>query len=162
MHIEEDASTMSTVSFFYFTAMYKCASTHCTSAKIAPQKMSGHSVAHSCPAACVTHSHTHENFGNDDMYSTFVHSQQTNDAGSCNFNLSQILWKQHSKAPMFEQPLFKMAFFFFNGSLNSKDRAFPRMQKGSSSLKLFTNGLEIPCMHMHVHMVEHPCIASAV
>lgn len=109
-----------------------------------------------------SHSHTHENFGNDDMYSTFVHSQQTNDAGSCNFNLSQILWKQHSKAPMFEQPLFKMAFFFFNGSLNSKDRAFARMQKGSSSLKLFTNGLEIPCMHMHVHKVEHPCIASAV
>lgn len=79
MHIEEDASNMSTV-IFYFTAMYKCASTHCTSAaKIAPQKMSGHSKSRTAvqQRASHTHTHTHENFGNDDMYSTFVRNKPT-------------------------------------------------------------------------------------
>lgn len=68
-----------------------CPRTHCTLAKIALQKMSGHSSHTQLSSSQYhAHSHTHRNFGNDDMYSTFVHSLETNNVGSCNFNISLV------------------------------------------------------------------------
>lgn len=68
-----------------------CPRTHCTLAKIALQKMFGHSKSQAVQQPVShTRSHTHRNFGNDDMYSTFVHSLETNNVGSCNFNISLV------------------------------------------------------------------------
>lgn len=106
---------------FYYTAMYKCAWTHCTLAKIAPQEMSGHSKSHTAVQQPVSHTqpHTRENFGNDDMYSTFVHSLQTNNVGSCSFcnisvssTLRCLNWICLNGRLNFEESL-EWPFFFF-------------------------------------------------